>query len=193
MFEPLRTAIHAYHPIANTTWEALQRALSQKTYSKGDHLLMEGDAAHYIHFIENGLVRAYYLNQDGTPFNKIFFPENTFAASTVSLLNGSSSYFSIDALEETKVIQINYSIFRRLFHEHKDLLLFNLYYIEKNWIIKNERSHIAFAAEEAKDRYKRFLKEYPGLYNRVAQYHIAAHLGITPTQLSRIRKSLLSE
>ncbi|MEX0362583.1 MAG: hypothetical protein AB3N10_16525, partial [Allomuricauda sp.] len=38
------------------------------------------------------------------------------------------------------------------------------------------------------EKYKRFLKDYPGLLNRIPHYHIANYLGITPTQLSRARK-----
>lgn len=39
-------------------------------------------------------------------------------------------------------------------------------------------------------RYVTFLEAYPTLTKRVAQYHIASFLGVTPTQLSRIRKEV---
>jgi len=34
------------------------------------------------------------------------------------------------------------------------------------------------------------LNEFAQLSPRLAQYHIASHIGVTPTQLSRIRKKL---
>lgn len=42
--------------------------------------------------------------------------------------------------------------------------------------------------EDAAQRYRRFLRRSPTLAERLPQYHIASHMGITPTQLSRIRK-----
>ncbi|WGL15018.1 hypothetical protein PVT68_09520 [Microbulbifer bruguierae] len=42
--------------------------------------------------------------------------------------------------------------------------------------------------EDAGARYQQFLRDFPKLAARLPQYHIASHLGITPTQLSRIRK-----
>jgi CRP-like cAMP-binding protein len=40
----------------------------------------------------------------------------------------------------------------------------------------------------ASKRYDAFLEEFPGLEQRIPQYQIASYLGITPVQLSRIRK-----
>ena len=39
-------------------------------------------------------------------------------------------------------------------------------------------------------RYRRFLKEFPGLADRIPQYHIASYLGVTDVALSRIRKKI---
>ena len=41
---------------------------------------------------------------------------------------------------------------------------------------------------DAKARYYKFMREKPGLINRIPQYYIAAYLGIKPQSLSRIRK-----
>lgn len=190
MFEELRTSMSKYYPISDETWDLLLPAVSTQQYKKNQPILAEGETAKYIHFIQKGLVRIYYLDKESTAYNKLFFPENTYAASMVSLLTNEPSNFFLETLEDTTTYAIHYSTYRKLLHEQKDLMLFNIYYVEKNWIIKNERRHIDLATEEAKDQYKTFLKEYPGLHNRIAQYHIASYLGITPTQLSRIRKDL---
>jgi CRP-like cAMP-binding protein len=39
-------------------------------------------------------------------------------------------------------------------------------------------------------RYQRFLQEFPGLADRIPQYHIASYLGVTDVALSRIRKKI---
>jgi len=43
---------------------------------------------------------------------------------------------------------------------------------------------------DAEKRYLILQKEYPGIELKIPQYHIAAYLGISPTQLSRIRRDL---
>lgn len=63
-------------------------------------------------------------------------------------------------------------------------------YLEKNWVIEKERIEVALILEDGTQRYLSYLDKYPNIEKRVAQHHIAAHLGITPTQLSRIRKNL---
>ncbi|MFT4665925.1 MAG: CRP-like cAMP-binding protein [Gammaproteobacteria bacterium] len=58
-------------------------------------------------------------------------------------------------------------------------------------MIENEKRQIAFATQSATERYLTFLEKYPLLDKRIPQLHIASYLGITPTQLSRIRKELI--
>ncbi len=41
---------------------------------------------------------------------------------------------------------------------------------------------------EAKERYLIFKEEHPGIETLIPQYHVASYLGISPTQLSRIRQ-----
>lgn len=57
---------------------------------------------------------------------------------------------------------------------------------EHKFAIKEKRE-IELVTLEAKERYDIFKNEHPGLENQISQYHIASYLGISPTQLSRIR------
>ena len=43
---------------------------------------------------------------------------------------------------------------------------------------------------EATERYSTFIASHPDVEKRVPLSYIASHLGITPTQLSRIRKKI---
>lgn len=55
--------------------------------------------------------------------------------------------------------------------------------------MKKEPLEIGLKWDTAKIRYIK-LYENQKLYQRLKQHHIASYLGITPTQLSRIRKEL---
>jgi CRP-like cAMP-binding protein len=52
---------------------------------------------------------------------------------------------------------------------------------------------VALLNLDALGKYELFVKEYPGLINRIPHYYIAAYLGITPTQLSRVRREFLNK
>ena len=51
-----------------------------------------------------------------------------------------------------------------------------------------EQREAEFLLGDALTRYRNFRRRYPGLEARLAQYHVASYLGITPVALSRIRK-----
>ena len=52
---------------------------------------------------------------------------------------------------------------------------------------------VALVQEDAASRYARFVQEAPALAKRLPLFHIASHLGVTPTQLSRVRKKAGSQ
>jgi hypothetical protein len=88
------------------------------------------------------------------------------------------------------LLQINFREYRHLLEVCNDLKWFQILYLEKNWVIDKEKREVALVQENATERYLRFKENYASLEQRIPQFHIASHIGITPTQLSRIRKSL---
>jgi hypothetical protein len=86
------------------------------------------------------------------------------------------------------LIEIDFLAYRRLLLEYDDLKLFQIYYLEKNWLLDKDEREISLVQLDASARYQQFMSDFPRLVERLPQYHIASHLGITPTQLSRIRK-----
>ncbi|WP_109830050.1 Crp/Fnr family transcriptional regulator [Reichenbachiella versicolor] len=186
----LKLAIDKYYRISDSAWQALQEIVKIQEVSKGELVLRAGNTARNIHFINKGSLRTFYIDKNGNTYNKNLFLEGKFAAAKVSLLTKSASYFSIEALEDTILYNINFEQYKALQDEYADLQKFYIAYIEQSWIIYREQIEIAIVMLDAKDRYLKFLNEHPGIEERIAQHHIAAHLGITPTQLSRIRKSI---
>ncbi|WP_313374055.1 hypothetical protein [Chishuiella sp.] len=79
--------------------------------------------------------------------------------------------------------------FRELLLKYHDLALFHINYLERNWVVKKEHLEIDLKWETAKQRYLELIQN-KNIFNRLKQHHIASYLGITPTQLSRIRKEI---
>lgn len=185
----LKTMQH-YSPISEHTWQVFQTCLTVKSCKKGEVLYSVGSYPSSFCFIHKGLIRAYALDEQGTEFNKNFFPEGRFPGCMTALLNNETSFLSIEALEDCELVEIDYPQFRQLLFSHTELMTYHIKYLEQHWVIEKEPKEIGYLQFEAKQRYQAFLEQYQNILHRIPQYHIASFLGITPTQLSRIKKSL---
>ncbi len=181
--------INQYYPLSEETIQGLLDICTEEYYHKNDLLLESGSMARYYYFIKSGLIGYYTVDEQGDNIYKIFFEENSFVASTAAIIKNVPSDFNIIALEDCAVIQYPAKQYRELLEKHHDLALFHMYYLEKNWVVKKEPLEVSLKYETAKKRYLQLL-ENQSLYNRLKQHHIASFLGITPTQLSRIKKEI---
>ncbi|NIF05207.1 Crp/Fnr family transcriptional regulator [Chryseobacterium sp. Tr-659] len=181
--------INQYYPLSEETINALLNICTEDKYSKNDLLLESGSMARYYYFLKSGLVGYYTVDEKGESIYKIFFEENSFIASTAAIIKNQPSDFNIIALEDCSVIKYPVKAYRELLEQYHDLALFHMYYLEKNWVVKKEPLEVSLKYETAKQRYL-LLLENLSLYNRLKQNQIASYLGITPTQLSRIKKDL---
>ncbi|WP_299461783.1 Crp/Fnr family transcriptional regulator [uncultured Microscilla sp.] len=190
--DQFKQSIHQYSPISNESFEQIQGLTQLQHIKKGAYLVQVNQVAKKMYFVCKGILVSQFLTKDGHAHIKNFFLENNFAASTVSLLQQTPSTFDIRALEDTVLLEFDYGQYKQLVHRIPELSRFHIAYLEQSWIIKNEQRQIAFATQTSAERYQAFLTEYPTLDKRVPQLHIASYLGITPTQLSRLRKDLPS-
>ncbi|MFS2186056.1 Crp/Fnr family transcriptional regulator [Mucilaginibacter sp. Mucisp84] len=170
-------------PQAEAAWAALLR---ENTYNKGDYFVTEGQVPKKVAFVVNGLMYQYYAAENGDMVVKYFFPENRIAGSMTATLTQSAGNFTIKALEDTDVLEYNFMEFKKLVTIYPDIAAFYIRYMEQHWIIEKEPYEVSLRYESAKTNYDNFLRKYPGLVKRLKKQHIAAYLGITPTQLSRI-------
>lgn len=188
--QALRAALHAYCPLDEVTWEGLAAICTLLHLDKGEPFTRAGQVPSTFGFVGQGLLRVFVTDAQGREYNKVFFAEGGFPGAMAALLTHSASAFAIQALEPSWLLGIDFKAYRQLLRERDDLKWFQILYLEKNWLLEAERREVALVQEDARQRYLNFRTRYPDLERRIPQYHIASHLGITPTQLSRIRKTL---
>lgn len=186
----LKQKFNSYSPIYEQSWMFIKSILKFRKLDKSELLLTNGQTAKNIFFICKGAIRAYITDFDGNTYNKNIFLETDFAGSTASYLLNKPSNFTLEALEDTILISLNYKKYRDLIDTYADMKNFYIAYLERNWVIEKEQREISLVMENATDRYLKLLKTYPKIDQRIQQLHLASHLGVTPTQLSRIRKDL---
>lgn len=181
-FQKIRT----YANLTSEAEEAWAGLLKEQVYRKGDYFAQIGQIPKKVAFVCKGLFSQYYITDKGDAVIKYFFPEGRIAGSIPATLKKSPSLFAIEALEDTTVLEYDYHEFKKLVSAHKDIAAFYIQYLEQHWIIGKEPYEISLRNDSAATRYDEFLNNYPELTKRLKKYHLAAFLGITPTQLSRI-------
>lgn len=186
----LKSKIDSYSSISERSWSLIKENIRFQLLEKDEVLLNEGQIARKIYFICEGALRAFCSDKKGNIYNKSLFLEKSFAGSTVSSIQKTPSEFTLQALESSTLISIDYTKYRELIFANNDLKDFYISYLEHNWIIEKEQREVSIVLENATVRYLKFIGQHPNIDKRISLQHIASHLGITPTQLSRIRKDL---
>jgi CRP-like cAMP-binding protein len=159
------------------------------TLAKDAFFLLAGDVPERIGYVRSGLLRLYYIDRDGAEANKHFCLENSMAISYGAFVQREPSPFFIQALEDCRLLTIDYDTYVDLVDGHPCWQVFARKLAEMLFALKQRRES-AFLLDDAKQRYLQFLEDYPGLEDRLSQYHIASYVGITPESLSRIRAGL---
>jgi CRP-like cAMP-binding protein len=154
-----------------------------------DYFIRAGEVPTKIAFIGSGLFRYVYVNEKGDEFTKGIIMENFFLSSYSAMIMGKPSYFSIEALENSQVLEIIWKDFIQLIENDIYWVKFLLKFVEKGYMIKEKRERDLLLLD-AETRYKNFLIEFPGMDQRIKQGIIASYLGVQPETLSRIRRKI---
>lgn len=165
---------------------AFASLFSEIKLKKNDYFAKEGECSSKISFISEGIMRAFYRNKSGKEYNKTFFTPPNFAAAYSSITTKQKNLINIQCLTDCTLQVADFDKITFLYKEYPKIESLARKLAEYKFAIKEKRE-IELVTIEATERYSIFKKEHPDLENLINQYHIASYLGITPTQLSRIR------
>jgi CRP-like cAMP-binding protein len=156
---------------------------------KDDYIFKQGEIDSNIYFITKGLIKAYYLTNDGKEFVKSFLDSGDLVGSLRSAYKDVPCYFSVVCLEDAEVLSVPFD--QLLEHSKKDIKS-SSQLIESliNLSMKKEKREYEFLCLSAQERYELFLEENSKIINRISLHDTAKFLGITPIALSRIRKRI---
>ncbi len=154
--------------------------------AKGDFFVRFGQQNYKIGKLLKGVLRGFIINNEGVDVTTHFFVEEDLVSG--NYIPNIPATMNIQAVEGCTMSVANY---KEIFsHVNDDPHLTEV--ILGNFQKLNQQNHArieALVSGDAMSRYKWFLSEYPNLLNRIPHYYIASFLGITPTQLSRTRKT----
>ncbi len=172
--------------LTDQTWDRILPMFRQEALLKNQFFAKENEIARKIGFLETGVVRAYFMNNEGKEYNKQLFVGQSIIGAYSSLLTAKPNLVAQQALTDCVVYTCNYADLVSLFDTHQDLERLTRK-IAEYYFIEKEKKEIEIVLLDASQRYIIFQKEFPTLEQHIPQYHIASYLGVTATQLSRIR------
>ncbi|WP_436806769.1 Crp/Fnr family transcriptional regulator [Chryseobacterium sp. DT-3] len=192
LMDNFKSFINRLSTVSAESWKNFSALFTPRILKKGDYFIKEGEIANEIGFLEIGILRAFYRNNEGVEYNKHFFLSNCFIGGYASLITNKSSPINQQALTNCNLLVANFKNIQNLYGTSPDIERLARILAEQLFIQKEKRE-IEIVLLDAEKRYHIFQKDFPLLEQQIPQYHIASYLGVTPTQLSRIRRKILSK
>lgn len=174
-------------PHSTECWNSIERLIVVKELPKSEYFSKSGQKNREFSFVVSGIARIYFLTNNGEEYTKHFAQSGDFLMATVE--PDAPSEVNIQALTDMKYLSISFVEFEKLLQTYPELMTaYNKLVFE--YFGKKQKREINLLSKDATYNYEDFLKTFPDFEEKIAHYHIASYLGITPTQLSRIRKKL---
>nr|WP_294943071.1 Crp/Fnr family transcriptional regulator [uncultured Mucilaginibacter sp.] len=186
--DELKLFLQSLSPITEDAWADMRKLFNETTLRKGECFCVEGTVCRDFGFLRSGLVRGFYRGEQGTEYNKHFFTTGSVIGGYTSLITRNPNHIIQQALTDCEVLVANYTAFTSLYNVHPCLERIGRVFAER-YFVQKEQKELEMVFYDALQRYRIFQNAFPGLEQLVPQYHIASYLGISATQLSRIRKN----
>lgn len=158
---------------------------------KGERIQNIGDANKNLYFLESGIVRGFFYDMRGHEITDCFV--TAAGMPVVSCLDFDiPAPVCFEALDDSTLLSVPFRIIQPYLNTDVEVLcLYNR--LLRNSLQSHWENKVMLAQHTAAERYQWFLKRFPGMIDRVNHKYIASYLGVTPVQLSRIRRSIREE
>ncbi len=190
MESPLETLVRAR--VRNPREEeiaAINGIFTQRDFEKGELFKKNGSVSKELAFIIKGSARAVIINSMGNEITNAIIEKNHFLADLISVRDSSATAFMLQFLEDSTALVASISAHRKLLETN---LAYNILIREHlaDEAAKYSKRQILFLTGSAKERYAFIVSNYPNLLIEFPLKFIANMIGVTPTQLSRLRKKV---
>ncbi|MBN9484238.1 MAG: cyclic nucleotide-binding protein [Bacteroidetes bacterium 43-93] len=186
MSDALKQHVRKFISISDDELTAVCNYFTKLSVSKKHHLLTEGKVCGYNYFVEKGLLRMYFVKENGVEQTTEFAMENWWLSDYTSFTTGQPSEFYIQSVERSEILAIDKQSQDEMLRQHPAM---EAYYRQVHL-----RAHAAaqFRVKmlytlSREEHYYLFADNYPAFVQRVPQYLLASFLGFTPEYLSEIR------
>lgn len=193
MFTKFKDFLFTHIDITPEEWNLIESKLTISTYKKNEHILNHEEVCDKIRFINSGITRMYYFDENAKEFTCQISTNledhiiDNFAIDYHSFTTQTKSMSNIEVLENTEIVEISFEDVKDL--ASKTTAFEQLHTKVTQLIHKSMRNDLINVNTLSNDeRYENFIEKYSLVHKKIPQYIIASFLGITPVALSRLKK-----
>ncbi len=161
----------------------------QVSIDANDIYIRKGENNRKVAFIEQGIIRAYGIKDNGEESTLFLRWEGHILASHDCIIDRKPSRFIYRALEPVTLWEINYDLLETILKDHPEYEPLRNFFL-LGMLSDSLKNIESFVMKSPQERYLSLIEERFDLVNRVPDKYIASMLGITPVSLSRIRKRI---
>jgi CRP-like cAMP-binding protein len=169
--------------------QAFAALIDRRSLQKKEHLLSQGDISRHFILVESGMLRQYYL-KNGKEVTEHFAVEGQAIWCIESLFLQAPTQLVVEVLEDGVFGFVPYGPFKQLAQENPGIFTLLVRMLQGS-LIQSQQKADSWKFESARERYERFLKEYPEASKRASINHIASYLLLSPETVSRVRAGKL--
>ena len=171
---------------SNKEKEHIKSHLILRDVPKNHTLVDFGEIAREVYFINKGILRFYYITNEGNEVTGFIFQENMMAGSHESFFSQVPSIQVLETLEPSELLVLSHEHLQDLYTAIPKMNVFVRKLLEQR-MAHAQKVLASLIIQKPADRYRAYQELHPGLENRIPQHILATFMGITPVSLSRIR------
>jgi CRP-like cAMP-binding protein len=185
--EKFRWHLQQHSPLQDEIIDTIISVSRLRKYKKGEIFSKQGESCDKWAYNCSGIFNVFATQEDGTLFVMSFLKEDDFIRSRFDI--STPCNVTIQALCDSVVVEFQAKVLQEMSFQNAQFGNFLRCVVEKYFVVY--ASHmLQIGTRKALDNYLLFRNNFQSDEGRIPQHFIAAYLGITPTQLSRIRKKL---
>lgn len=186
MYPSFFAEIEQFVMLSTEEKELIRQHLVPQQIAKGDFFLREGQTNPGIAFLQEGLIRSYYINEEGEEVTSGFTQPIAFFTDLTSYQNEVPSARNLRAILPCALLLLPTASLRKLSTLIPGLVQFQNAYYEK---VLYNKVHFQQKLRQAsaKKAYQLFIEQYPFASQYAPKHCIASFLGLSPYTLSRVR------
>ena len=160
-----------------------------KKYHKGDIIWGEGEVCNSLLYIEQGLLRQYYVKHGKNVTEHLSYEGNGVVWCIESYFHRTPTHLSMEALEPSVVWEIPRDLMEDISDTNCDISYLYRRFFEDSLILSQVKADM-LRFESAKESYSRLMQLFPEIIKRAPLTYIASYLQMSLETLSRVRSSM---
>ncbi|ALR29568.1 MULTISPECIES: Crp/Fnr family transcriptional regulator [Chryseobacterium] len=149
----------------------------------------EGKVPEYLYYIISGYLRLFHYGENGDEVTTHINCPPGFFTSYASFINAVKSNENVECITECELLRITKKDLEDFTSKSIAMKNFSIEVFQQS-VVYNETRSLELATLSGEQRYRKLIKNYPGILHNVPISYIASFLGMKPESLSRIRRKV---